>query len=79
MGFLFPSPPRPAPLPPLPATSPAALPLPTETDPAIAAELEAQRLALLRRRGRKATILTSPLGAADTSPIERPGLLGEIA
>lgn len=43
----------------------AAAPLPTPDDPEIEARRRRERQALKRRRGRAATILTSPLG--DTS------------
>lgn len=68
MGFLSPKPPPIAPLP----------PLPTRADPSIAAAREKARLAGGRGRGRKATILTSPLGATDTANLSRKALLGEV-
>lgn len=72
-------PPKPQPLPPVVTQPSSAItqPVPTaEKTPEVAqaAEDETQRLAALRRRGRKATILTSPLGATDTPTLNRPSL-----
>ncbi len=44
---------------------PAPAPLPTRDDPAIKAAADAQRQAALRRKGRRASILTSGEGVPD--------------
>ena len=73
MGFLSPKPPPP----------PAPLPkVPTREDPSIASKREKDRLALAKRGsgGRKASVLTSPLGASDpqAGSVRRPALLGKV-
>jgi len=67
MGFLSPKPPPPP---------PPLAPIPTREDPAVAAKKEDSRLAMARRKGRKSSILTSPLGATDTPEVSRKALLG---
>jgi hypothetical protein len=39
---------------------------------------EAERQARLRRRGLRASILTSGLGDTGTAPVQRPSLLGQV-
>lgn len=51
-------------------------PPPTPQDPAIEDARRRERLRLKRRRGRKATILTGPLGDPSEAPVERKTLLG---
>jgi hypothetical protein len=70
MSSLF-SPPSPPSLPPPP-------PLPTPDDPEVKRRREAERLALLRRRGYRASILTGGLGDTRPAPVERPNLLGQV-
>lgn len=67
MGGLFGSAPKPPP--PLP-------PVPTPEDPAVEQRRRDVRQALKRRRGRGATILTSPLGDTSTPETKRKRLLG---
>ena len=69
MSSLF-SPPSAPSLPPPP-------PLPTPDDPEIQRRREAERQALLRRRGLRAGILTGGLGDTSPAPVQRPSLLGQ--
>ncbi len=76
MGSLF-SPPSPPPLPPpVPLPPPPELPPPPPTpeDPAVDEARKKLRQSQLRRKGRRATILTSGLGDTGTAPIRRPNL-----
>lgn len=70
MTFLFKKPkaPKPTPLP----------PVVKREDREVARASEEARLAFGRRKGRKATILTSPLGTTDNTEISRKALLGEV-
>ena len=70
MSSLF-SPPSPPSVPPPP-------PLPTLDDPELQRRREADRQALLRRRGLRASILTGGLGDTGPAPVERPSLLGQV-
>jgi len=83
MGFiknLF-SPPKPPAPPPLvqQVTAPPP-PVPTRAEPEVreARERESKRGALARGRGRRSTILTSPLGATDTPRVSRRAALGDV-
>lgn len=82
MTFLMPkaSKPRPAPPPPPVVTQPPP-PVPTRAEPEVAEarDTENLRMATLRRRGRRSTILTSPLGATDVPNVERRAALGNVA
>jgi hypothetical protein len=68
MSSLFATPKPPAPPP----------PPPTVEDPEVMRRREAERQARLRRRGLRASILTSGLGDTGTAPVQRPSLLGQV-
>lgn len=70
MGSLFSSPSPPPPPPPPP--------VPTPEDPAVDEARRKLRQAELRRRGRRATILTSGLGDRSAAPTGRPGLVNRL-
>lgn len=62
-----------------PFSSPKPQPLPEPVDRAAIAEEAAQQRAeeLRKRRGRQASILTSPSGVGDDGNLQRPTLLGQ--
>lgn len=55
-----------------PPTPPPPAPLPVREDPAVKEAERRERLATARRRGRRATILTSGQGTTDNATITRP-------
>ncbi len=55
-----------------------ATPPPSRTDPAIAAARKKQRGIELRRKGRRASILTSGRGLAERTPVNRPQAKAEL-
>lgn len=70
MTTLF-APPKPPSLPPPP-------PLPTEDDPAVEEARKKRRLAEIKRKGRRATILTSGLGDGSEASVNRPRLTNRL-
>ena len=74
MGFLRPKMPTPPPLPPVhPLPEPPKAEVSQEEKDRIAAE---QRAMERKRKGRKSTILTSPLGVEEEAETEKKTLLG---
>lgn len=69
MGFIFSPPAAPSPQP--------APPVPGLDDPDVQQRKRRLRLAALRRRGRRASILTGAQGALGDAPVQRKTLLGQ--
>lgn len=59
-----------------PPPPPPPPPPPTLEDPEIEAARAAERVRLRRKKGRRATILTSPLGLQEKAPVQKQPLLG---
>ena len=64
--------------PPSPPVPPPPPPLPSLDDAEARRRREMERQAMLRRRGMRASILTSGLGDTSPTPVERPALLGQV-
>ena len=79
MGFLRPpKPPAPPPLPPVQPAPPPPPPVPEEIEPEVKEDIAKEQAAVeRRRRGRKSTILTTPLGIQDSEEEKLQTLLGK--
>tara|TARA_E500000331_G_scaffold135141_1_gene132033 strand:- start:358 stop:597 length:240 start_codon:yes stop_codon:yes gene_type:complete len=79
MGFLKPpKPPAPPPLPPVKPAPPPPPPVPEEIEPEVKEDIAKEQAAVeRRRRGRKSTILTSPLGIQESEEEKLETLLGK--
>ena len=79
MGFLKPpKPPAPPPLPPVQPAPPPPPPVPEEIEPEVKEDIAKEQAAVeRRRRGRKSTILTSPLGIQESEEEKLETLLGK--
>lgn len=79
MGFLKPPKiPAPPPLPPVQPAPPPPPPVPEEIEPEVKEDIAKEQAAVeRRRRGRKSTILTSPLGIQDSEEEKLQTLLGK--
>tara|TARA_E500000081_G_C5849343_1_gene225624 strand:+ start:130 stop:369 length:240 start_codon:yes stop_codon:yes gene_type:complete len=79
MGFLKPpKPPAPPPLPPVKPAPPPPPPVPEEIEPEVKEDIAKEQAAVeRRRRGRKSTILTSPLGVQEDEESKLETLLGK--
>ena len=79
MGFLKPpKPPAPPPLPPVQPAPPPPPPVPEEIEPEVKEDIAKEQAAVeRRRRGRKSTILTTPLGIQDSEEEKLETLLGK--
>ena len=79
MGFLKPpKPPAPPPLPPVQPAPPPPPPVPEEIEPEVKEDIAKEQAAVeRRRRGRKSTILTSPLGIQESEEEKLQTLLGK--
>ena len=79
MGFLRPpKPPAPPPLPPVQPAPPPPPPVPEEIEPEVKEDIAKEQAAVeRRRRGRKSTILTTPLGIQDSEEEKLETLLGK--
>ena len=80
MGSIFrpPKPPAPPPLPPVKPAPPPPPPVPEEIEPEVKEDIAKEQAAVeRRRRGRKSTILTSPLGIQESEEEKLETLLGK--
>jgi len=82
MGFLKPpkviAPAPPPPLPPVAPTPPPPPPVPEKIEPEVKEDIAKEQAAVERkRRGRKSTILTSPLGIQESEEEKLETLLGK--
>jgi len=79
MGFLRPTtPPAPPPLPPVQPAPPPPPPVPEKIEPEVKEDIAKEQAAVeRRRRGRKSTILTTPLGIQDSEEEKLKTLLGK--